>query len=175
MYVQSLILCINGLLPIIACVQLTVMVKFKQAFLVVVLFFAPQVCWGQNVIITGMEDYNFGTYTVGSGDRDITTDVCVGKDSGSDLWEATVIGSGPGGAFRMSDGMGNNFTFNVYYAPAANIVSGVPQNFSGADTTIPLNCDGIDNQSFRVIIPGSVLDSMPAGTYTGFLDITAAP
>lgn len=151
------------------------MVKLLSKLLIAAFLFAPQACWAQNVIITGMEDYNFGTYTVGNGDQDITTAVCVGKDGGTTQWEATVIGSGPGGAFRLDDGMGNFFTFNVYYAPAINIVSGVPQNFNGADNTLPLNCDGIDNQNIRVIIPGSILDSIPAGTYTGYLDVTAAP
>lgn len=131
--------------------------------------------WGQNVIITGLEDYNMGIHTVGSGDKVMTATVCVGKDAGTTEWDLTANGSGVGGIFTLDDGVGNTVTFTVDHLPATPITAGVTEPLDNADNTAPLNCDGVDNQSFRVTLPGNVLDGAPAGTYTGYVEFTATP
>ena len=129
----------------------------------------------QNIIITGLEDYNFGTHTVGSGNKILTHAVCVGKDAGSTQWTLTATGSGVGGIFTLDDGGGNTVSYTVEYQPATNITAILPQTLSNADNAPPLDCDGIDNQQFEITLPGALLDSLPAGTYTGTLQLLASP
>lgn len=130
----------------------------------------------QNIIITGMEDYNYGTYTVGSGDQIQTRAVCVGKTAGNKSWNATINGSGAGNAFTLTDGAGHNVPFTIRRTPNPSFTAGVQEtNLNAADNTAPIDCGGVDNQNFKVTLTGANLDSLPAGTYTGFIDITVSP
>ena len=129
----------------------------------------------QNVIITGMDDYNFGTYTIGSGTQTQVQANCVGKTAGNKSWDATIVGGGTGGAFTLNDGTGNTVAFGVRRIPNPTFTSGVTQGTNQADNNAPLDCNGTDNQDFEISIDGTLLDALPAGTYTGFIDITAAP
>lgn len=137
-------------------------------------FLTPQ-AHAQNVIITGMDDYNFGTYVVGSGNQQQTQANCIGKSSGNRNWTGTINGSGVGGAFTLSDGAGNTLPFTVRRTPNPVFLAGVPNSANQADNSLPLDCDGVDNQNFRIDLDAATLDSAPAGTYTGFIDITVTP
>lgn len=129
----------------------------------------------QNIIITGMEDYNFGTHVVGSGNKVQVRASCVGKTAGNKNWNATVNGSGAAGAFTITDGVGNTIPFTLRRIPNPTFTPGVTEGTNQADNNAPLDCDGTDNQDFEITIDGATLDGTPAGTYTGFIDITAAP
>lgn len=129
----------------------------------------------QNIIITGMDDYNFGTHTVGSGTKQQTQAFCVGKTAGNKNWNATINGSGAGSAFTLTDGAGNNIPFTVMRIPNPSFTAGVTEGTNQADNNAPLDCNGVDNQDLRITIDGTVLDGTPAGTYTGYIDVTAAP
>lgn len=139
------------------------------------IFAASPYAYGQNIIITGAEDYTFGTHIVGSGNKVLTRAVCVGKDGGTPQWDLTASGSGVGGIFTLDDGGGNTVSYTVEYQPATNITANLPQTLNNADNTPPLDCGGIDNQEFTVTLTGALLDGLPAGTYTGSLQLLAAP
>lgn len=129
----------------------------------------------QNIIITGMDDYNFGTYVVGGGTQQQAQANCIGKSSGDDSWTGTINGSGAGGAFTLSDGAGNTIPFTIQRTPTPAFLAGVPNSADQADNTPPLDCGGVDNQNFRIDIDGTDLDGAPAGTYSGYIDITVTP
>ena len=129
----------------------------------------------QNVIITGMEDYNFGTHTGGSGDKVQVRAVCVGKTSGNKNWSGTIVGSGTGGAYTLNDGSGNTVPFTIRRIPNPTYTNGVSANANQADNTAPIDCGGVDNQDIEITISGASLDGAAPGTYTGFIDFTVAP
>lgn len=137
--------------------------------------FAPQ-AHAQNIIITGVEDYPFGTYTVGTGDQILTRAVCVGKTAGNQQWDAVVNGSGAGGAYTLDDGGGNTVPFTLRLVPNPSFTAGVANtNLNGADNNAPLDCDGVDNENFEITLPGTALNGTPAGTYTGSITIVVSP
>ena len=130
----------------------------------------------QNIIITGVDDYNLGTHTVGTGDKLQVQAFCVGKDSGNKFWDSVITGSGAGGAYTLDDGSGNTIPFTVIHPPSTQFISGVPElNWNTADNTMPIDCDGVDDQDIRITVTGADLDATPAGTYTGTITIVVNP
>ncbi|MBA44281.1 MAG: hypothetical protein CMF62_09820 [Magnetococcales bacterium] len=131
--------------------------------------------YAQNVIITGMDDYNFGTHVAGSGTKQQTQAFCVGKSAGNKNWNGTINGSGAGGAFTITDGAGNTIPFTVRRLPNPTYTAGVSNSANQADNNAPLDCNGTDNQDLRIEMTGANLDGVPAGTYTGYIDVTVSP
>ena len=127
------------------------------------------------MIITGVEDYNFGTYTVGTGDQVQSRFVCIGKDAGNRNWSGIFNGSGTGGAFTLNDGSGNTVPYTVRRRPNPAFLAGVSNNSNQADNSVPLDRGGVDNQEFEITVPGASLDGAPAGTYTGTISFQISP
>ena len=135
----------------------------------------PAQVYAQNIQITGAEDYNFGSYSVGDGAQMIQTYFCVTKDSGSTQWNATVDGSGTASAYTVQSAGGDTIPYAVQLKGTTPSPGVQETNLDGADNTAPLDCDGVDDQLLKVTINAVDLNSVHAGTYTGTLSVQVAP
>ena len=145
------------------------------AVLVALVLACPTQVFAQNIQITGAEDYNFGTYSVGDGGQMIQTYFCVTKDSGTPKWSATVDGSGTANAYTIQSAGGDTVPYAVQLKSITTTPGVQETNLGNADNTVPLDCDGVDNQPLKVTINAVDLNSVHAGTYTGTLSVQVEP
>ena len=132
--------------------------------------------YAQNIQAFNAEDIDYGTWIPGNGNRQSNDFFCVYKDAGNARWNVVANGSGPGGAFELSDGMGNTLPIDRVRIRNRNLTAGVSQNNIGnADTTPPADCGGTDNQRLRVRLISGDLDAATPGIYTGTLTFTVTP
>lgn len=131
----------------------------------------------QNVQVFNGADVNFGTWLPGDGNLSNDQFFCVFKDSGNDRWTVEANGSGAGGAFSLTDGT-NTLPIDRIRITNRNMTPGVVEtNRRDADNAGSADCVefGGDNQLLRVQMRSGDLGSVPPGTYTGTLSVTATP
>ena len=133
--------------------------------------------YSQNIQIFNGDDVNFGTWLPGDGAQTSDQFFCVFKDSGNRRWDVITSGSGPGGAFELTDGSGNTLVPQWVRIRNRTITANVLENFGQADNAGAADCleAGGDNQRFRVRLNGGVLGSTPPGVYTGTVTLTVTP
>jgi hypothetical protein len=133
----------------------------------------------QQVIINGLDDIDLGTWP-GFGSMVATMDHCLGIGNGtSDRGRLTITGSGAGGAFALSGGVGTTpLPFTVDYNPRSAgwraVTAGVAlTNLRGTRAT---NClAGAQGSQLRVTIAESDITAARAATYSGVLTLVVAP
>ena len=149
--------------------------KMRLTFLTFVLFLSfPATSQAQDVLITGLQDYNFGSF---SGDEDMDDTLCIYKSSGNKRYWVTATGSGTGGAFELQDG-GNSFAYGVRWQKAGGnfgkLTAGVAKRYGGADK-VNTDCGGVDNAGLRIEMRESNVAGAPAGSYGGSLTLLIEP
>ena len=134
------------------------------------------------ISITRIADLNLGAWS-GSGDKADEDDVCIYTNNGTGNYQVTASGSGSGGSFELSDGLGNSITYSASWsnsigsAGSVGLTSGTPlTNQSGACTTSS-TCTGcgVNNANFSINIPANTLNSAVPGYYTGSISLVVEP
>ena len=128
-----------------------------------------------DVRIFNLDDYPLGTWQFGEGGVSVDNYFCVAEQGAlNDNWRVTAYGDGAGGSFTLQDGTGNSLPYTVRVVPeelTENVQSG---EFTGADRTVPYDCDGTDDQLLRITIDQADLEGSAAGNYAGSLTLTAS-
>lgn len=148
------------------------------ALLVLVAVAAPP-ARAQQVIVNGLDDVDLGTWP-GFGSMVASMDHCLGIGNGAnDRGRLTITGSGIGGAFTLSGGVGTTpLPFTVDYNPRGAgwraVTAGVAlTNLRGTRAT---NCvAGAQGSQLRVTIAESDIAAARAATYSGVLTLVVAP
>jgi hypothetical protein len=147
---------------------------FTALHFVISVLFMPTIS-AADVRVSGFIDFNFGTWSGGSG-LSSSSDLCVYKSSG-DSYFVTASGSGSGGAFSVQDG-GNSIGYTVDWARKNNafttLATGVASNFNGANES-STDCGGVMTSTLRVNFSDTNLQSAVPGIYSGELTILVEP
>ena len=125
-------------------------------------------------IIKTLSDLDLGEW---EGATELSDDVshCVATSTGG--FSITATGDGAGGSFRVSNGSAE-IPFQVYYKDTSKgtqvqLVAGTPaNNLSGG--TDPTKCKG-KSQNVEVRIQDVDMAKVPAGTYSGTLNLMVTP
>ena len=129
-----------------------------------------------DVQITGMTDFNFGTWISGTQNIE-NTGLCVCDDTGATRYLVTGSGSGGGGAFEVSSGGGDTMEYRVFFQGGTG---GFNRLFPGIQETrnnpSPLaNCGGVPNAAMRIRFVNAVLNTAIPGNYSGTVTILIEP
>ncbi len=131
------------------------------------------------MLISGMADLNFGTWT-GSGDLNQNENICVYTNQASGNYTVTATGDGAGSAFTLTDGS-NTLPYNVYFNDVSGMAGEVALTATTANTaqggahTTSQTCGGGNNANYHVEIEDTALAAVPSGTYSGTLTIVVEP
>ena len=156
--------------------KLTYSLLFSFFIAITAIFIPSEFAFAQNVKITGVSDFAFGTWS-GSGDMTDTDTLCIYRDSGGDDYSITASGSGAGGSFSVSSG-GGNLSYQIRWRKSGgsfislNANSGT--NFDGAHTASE-TCGGVDNAEIEIQFTSGSLEAAIGGSYSGTLTLLIAP
>lgn len=130
--------------------------------------------------IRGFQDFNPSTYS-GTGTRADSGDLNVSTNYGTSTrtYSVTVNGSGAGGAFTTSDGLGNTLAYTAFYNQTSGITGRVMLTEGVALTgrtgaAKPLTNTTL-NANLSINFSQANLQAAEAGTYTGTLTVVVTP
>jgi hypothetical protein len=128
-----------------------------------------------DVQISGLVDFNFGTWS--SGILNLENDLCVYKSADGSDYRVTATGSGSGGAYQITSGS-NHISYTVAWARKNNafttLSSGAASNFDGANQS-NTDCSGVMTATLRIQFPEANLQAAVPGNYSGDLTILIEP
>jgi hypothetical protein len=111
--------------------------------------------------------------------RNFNRNLCLYRSAAPLQFSVTATGTGAGGAFTLSSG-GNTIPYLVFFnnntgtTGEQSLTSGIPRSFT-LNNNSTQNCTAGNNGNYHVRILGSAIQAVPAGTYTGTLQIMMAP
>ncbi|MCC6220112.1 MAG: hypothetical protein IT291_02615 [Deltaproteobacteria bacterium] len=130
----------------------------------------------QNVQITGLVDFNFGTWNVGTTEQ-ASDGVCIHKSgTGARTYLVTGTGSGSGGDYTIASGA-NELAYTLEWdgGPGGfkSLVPATSKTFSGASRS--QTCNGGTNAEMRITFDVADLDAAIPGDYSGSLTLLIEP
>jgi hypothetical protein len=139
------------------------------------------------IVIKGLIDFNFGTWTLGDGTLTDNDNVCIGKSEIFVSYAIRAAGNGDGfdpAAFTLSNGT-DQIYYNVYWNDATGttgnvqLTPGVIMNGQTASfftffvNQFPAVC--FNNANLAIEIPDTELSAANSGNYAGTLTLLVIP
>ena len=147
------------------------------AFLGLLLVGQPAQAASNKVRITSLSDVAFGTIANLSVDGIRSQDLCLFADTATNGYNITATGTGPGGAFQLSAGLGS-MAYEVQWSSTSGQSVGtqlspnVPLTGQASAATHQLCANGpATSASLIIVLRASALSSASAGTYSGNLTL----
>ena len=143
------------------------------ALLIVLLQNSPQ-AYSQNVRITSMADFSFGTWG-GSNDLQSSDAVCIYRQGQpNNNYTITMTGPGTGGSFVILSGA-NTLAFTAEFAGSDGVYqtmsAGVARTFGTTNNHGGTTCQGGTNAQIRITILETNILNAEAATFSGTLSV----
>jgi hypothetical protein len=142
---------------------------------------SPALAASNRVRITKLTDAAFGSIANLGVNATQAQNVCLYSDTNTNGYNITAVGTGPGGAFRLTSG-GNTLAFDVQWNSSTGQSSGtqltpnVPlTGLISSATQQSCNSGPPTSASLIILLQSSALSSATAGTYSGTLTLIAGP
>lgn len=149
--------------------------------LAIALTASPAFAASNRVRITKLTDAAFGSIANLGINATRTQNVCLFSDTNTHGYRITAVGTGPGGAFRLTSG-GNTLAFQVQWNSSSGQSSGtqltpnVPlTGLISSATQQACNSGPPTSASLIILLQSSALSSATAGAYSGTLTLIAGP
>ena len=138
------------------------------------------------IVLRGLRDFNFGTWSTGDGTLIDNDNVCVGKTDFGNTYAIRASGDGNGldpSAFTLTNGT-DQITYNVYWNDAPTATGNVPltaglilHGQSGSFISYLFNLFGFcfANANVEIEIPDTELSVATGGAYNGTLTLLVIP